>query len=660
MTSWARTWRVLSWRAVIAPTPRATIAHLVLAAALLAVCATASERDRVASATTVEPGQRAVVHTVFRGAAIDSFEAVIVGTLASGRTQGDMILARATSESVIQSGIAQGMSGSPVYVGGRLIGALSSGWAFNREPLFGITPLGEMLELWNRPASDTTDTDSSGPSGADEGGTARLPRWDLLRWSGDDAGDDAATLAQVAASTAPASAPTSTGLTRLALPLACGGLDPRLMELARRWFEPLGLTAVPGGVAKAKSSGAKPASRPPSHAGPAALEPGSAVAVEVLRGDLQFAAIGTVTWRDGDRVLLFGHPFFQSGTVRMPMATADIVTVVSSNQMSFKLGQRVDEVGAVTEDRRAGVAGLLGAKVEMLPLTVDVRGTTPQPQQFHFESIEDRNLAPTLLAIAAANGLLESGGTGSSQTVRWRIRLRRSGLPPLELRDVTVSESPATDVAAALASPLRFLYGNPFAPLDLDSVSIALDVEPGRESWTLRSARLLDPTVRPGGTARIACDIERWRGGTETRVLSVTVPPEAPEGRYVVWTGGSGELDRYEAARLPGRFRATSLDDAWRRLANRRTSDALYASLYARAPEMSREGRDYPELPASALPLLGMAGSLSGSSGDATTDKSRPSDLAILDEVRQPLDGALRGEIVLQLSVETHTPVAAP
>jgi hypothetical protein len=486
---------------VIAPTPRATIAHLVFAAALLAVCATAAERDRAASAPTVLPGQRAVVHTVFRGAAIDSFEAVIVGTLASGRTQGDMILARATSESVIQSGIAQGMSGSPVYVGGRLIGALSSGWAFNREPLFGITPLGEMLELWNRPASDTTDTDSSGPSGADEGGTARLPRWDMLRWSGDDAADDAATLAQVAAPTAPA--PTATGLTRLALPLACGGLDPRLMELARRWFEPVGLTAVPGGVAKAKSSGAKPASRAPSHAGPAALEPGSAVAVEVLRGDLQFAAIGTVTWRDGDRVLLFGHPFFQSGNVRMPMATADIVTVVSSNQMSFKLGQRVDEVGAVTEDRRAGVAGLLGAKVEMLPLTGrrarhDAAAATVPFRVDRGSQSSRRRCSRSRLRTA----LLESGGTGSSQTVRWRIRLRRSGLPPLELRDVTVSESPATDVAAALASPLRFLYGNPFAPLDLDSVSIALDVEPGRESWTLRSARLLDPTVRPGGTAR--------------------------------------------------------------------------------------------------------------------------------------------------------------
>jgi len=654
MTSWARSLAVLSWRAVIAPTPRATIALFVFAAALLSNCATAAERDPAPSGPLVEPGQHAVVHTVFRGAAIDSFEAVIVGTLESGRTQGDMILARATSESVIQSGIAQGMSGSPVYVGGRLIGALSSGWAFNREPLFGITPIGEMLELWNRPASDTTDTDSSGPSGSDEGGTARLPRWDLMRWSGDDAADDAA-------AAPPVPAPAATGLTRLSLPLACGGLDPRLMDLARRWFEPLGLTAVPGGSAKAKSGAAKPvAKNAVAHAGAAALEPGSAVAVEVLRGDLQFAAIGTVTWRDGDRVLLFGHPFFQSGRVRMPMAIADIVTVVSSNQMSFKLGQRADEVGAVTEDRRAGVAGLLGAKVEMLPLVVDIRGTTPQPQQFRFESIEDRNLAPTLLAIAAANGLLESGGTGASQTVRWRMRLKRAGLPPLELRDVTVSESPSTDVAAALVSPLRFLYGNPFASLDLDSVSIALDVKPGRDAWTLRSARLLDPVARPGGTARVACDLERWRGGSETRVLTVAVPPEAPEGRYVLWTGGSGELDRYEASRLPGRFRATSLDDAWRRLAKRRSSDALYATLYARAPEISREGRDYPELPASALPLLGIAGSLSGSSGDGTADKSHPSDLAILDEQRQPIDGAVRGEIVLTLSVEAHAPVAAP
>jgi hypothetical protein len=474
---------------------------------------------------------------------------VIVGTLASGRTQGDMILARATSASVVQSGIAQGMSGSPVYVGGRLIGALSSGWAFNREPLFGITPIGEMLEVWNHPPVDSKDTDSSGPSGADEGGTSQSPRWGALRWSGDD-GD-------APAADEPLRAPTTaapTGLARLPLPLACGGLDPRLMDLAHRWFEPLGLSAVPGGRAKAPAKGATAKPVTDRAASATTLVPGSAVAVEVLRGDLQFAAIGTVTWRDGDRVLLFGHPFFQSGSVRMPMATADVVTIVASNQMSFKLAQRVEEVGAVTEDRRAAVAGQLGAKVEMLPLTVDVHGTTSQPQRFEFETIEDRNLAPTLIAIAAANGLLESGGTGASQTVRWSIRVVQEGLPPLVLRDVTVSESPATDVAAAIASPLRFLFGNPFARLDLDSVRVALDVEPGRDSWTLRNARLLDPVARPGGTARIACDLERWRGGHESRVITVAVPPEAPDGHYVLWTGGSAELDRYESSRLPGRL----------------------------------------------------------------------------------------------------------
>jgi hypothetical protein len=143
-------------------------------------------------------------------------------------------------------------------------------------------------------------------------------------------------------------------------------------------------------------------------------------------------------------------------------------------------------------------------------------------------------------------------------------------------------------------------------------------------------------------------------------VLTIAVPPEAPEGRYVLWTGGSAELDRYESARLPGRFRATSLDDAWRRLANRRSSDALYAALYARAPEVSRDGRDYPELPGSALPLLGIAGSASGNAGDSATDRAHPSDLAVLDEERQPLDGSLRGEIVLTLSVEAHSPVTAP
>lgn len=580
----------------------------------------------------LHPGQKAVVRTVFRGDSIEEFPAEIVGVMKGGRAEGDMILARATSERLEKTGVAQGMSGSPVYVDGKLIGALSSGWTFAREPLFGITPIGEMLPVLDR-ASAARAAGSAGPSGVELAGPGGV-RFRELRW--DDDPDDGSAPSTRGAAPSRGDGPLATGPAPLMLPLACSGLSPAALEPVRRWLAPLGLAVVPGGRAAAGG--------PP----PDALRPGAAVAVDVLRGDVEMSAIGTLTYRDGDRVLLFGHPFFQSGDVRLPLSTAEIATVVSNQASSFKLGMRGREAGVVTQDRRAAVAGTIGGVARMLPVRVTVAGPGGRSQDFRFEAVEDRALAPSLVGAATLNSVLESGGTGGNQTLRWTLTVHRPLAAPLVLTDLVAGDSPPAEVMGGIATPLRFLFNNPFARLPLDSVAVAVEVRPGRELWTLRNARVLDAAVRPGSRVRVQCELERWRGGRETRSLTVAVPEEVPDGRYVLWLGGGAELSRYEAAKLPARYRPVSLDDAWRRLASTRPSDALYAALFARAPEVTSDGRDYPELPLSALALL--------SSDQAAGDLTRRGDAARLDEVRHPLDGLTRGELLLSITVDSRAP----
>jgi hypothetical protein len=413
-------------------------------------------------------------------------------------------------------------------------------------------------------------------------------------------------------------------------------LNSAAFEPLARELSALGFAVVPGGRAPA--------------GGPTAdqLQPGAAVAVDVMRGDLLLSAIGTVTYRDGDRVLIFGHPFFQSGDVKLPLSTATITTVVSSQMSSFKLGVTGREAGTVTQDRRAAVAGVIGGAPHLLPVAVAVKGAAPEPQRFRFETIEDRALAPQLIGVAAVNSLLESGGAGSNQTVRWRLDLFRRGAKPLVLTDLAAGEAPIQEVGAAIASPLRFLFGNPFERLTLDSVRIAVEVEPGREQWTLRGARVLEAAVRPGGRVRVRCELERWHGGREVRDVALTMPEEVPEGRYLLWVGGGPELARFEAARLPWRYRPTSLDDAWRRLGDLRPGDALHVALFARAPEVTSDGRDYPELPLSALALL--------AGGQGAGESARRGDVARLDEERVALGGTVRGELQLQVTVDPAAP----
>jgi hypothetical protein len=581
-----------------------------------------------APVSSVRPGQKAVVRTVFAGDSVETFEAEIVGVLPGGRSEGDMILARATSPRVERTGVAQGMSGSPVYVDGKLIGALSSGWSFSKEPVFGITPIGEMLSVLDQPDLPPGEG-TPGPVGAEP--TAASPRFHEFSWTSDD-GESS-----LMGHDRPHE--TSGGVTAvsrpwLPLPLAASGLNPGALASVRAMFEPEGFAVVPGGRDRT----------PEKHA---TLEPGDAVAVDVMRGDLNLSAIGTVTYRDGDRVLLFGHPFFQSGDVRLPLSTAHITTILGSLSSSFKLGVPGTAVGTATQDRRTAVAGRLGPVPKLLPIRVVVTGTGPRAKTFTYESIDDRSLLSQLVSTAALNSLLESGGEGAMQTVRWSLAVWRGGRA-LKLADVSAGDSPLADVVASISAPVRFLAVNPYARFHADSLVIEMETRAGRAQSSLRGASLVASRVRPGGVARVRAELERWRGGRETVAFDVPVPEELPDGRYVLHVGGGLEADRFTAARLPARFRPISLDDAWERLAEARRSDVLYAGLWARAPEIDRDGDDLPELPTSALALLAPP--------QQAGDRARRGDWALVEEVRRPADGVVRGELLLELVVDRQAP----
>jgi len=569
----------------------------------------------------LHPGDQAVVRTVFQGSAVDTFSAEIVGVLPGGRAEGDLILARATSERVIHSGVAQGMSGSPVYVGGQLIGALSSGWSFSKDPLFGITPIGEMLRVLDQPVRADVDG-SAGPGGLEAPSTARDFSFGPFRWQDEEP-------------PAPAPPP-SARPEHLALPLLGGGLRPEAYATLEPLFREAGLRLVPGGGATAAGST------------PLTLEPGSAVAVDVLLGDLQLSAIGTVTYRDGNHVLLFGHPFFGAGEIRLPLSTAVITTIVANQESSFKLGTRGVEVGVATQDRRTAVAGELGGRARLMPIAVDVSASGRTEQRFRFRSIEDRSLAPQLVTAAAINSMLESGGSGSGQTLQWDLDLYRKGVRPLHMTDVTAGENPIADLAIGVGSPLRFLLNNPYERCVLDSVRLRLTSTPGRSLWTLRSARLLENAVRPGTAAHLRCELESWRGEVKSTDIPVRVPEEAPDGGYTLVVGGGAELSRYEAQHLPARYRPNSLNDAWRRFGDLRNTGALYVALLAAAPEVTRHGVDYPELPISALALL--------SSDESAGDLVRRGDLTTLQEQRVPVTGQLRGQLLLTVQVDRKAP----
>jgi hypothetical protein len=593
----------------------------------------------------IQPGMVATCRTVFQGRTIETFEMDVVGVLAGGRTDGDMILARARGERLKHDGIAAGMSGSPVYIDGRLAGALSFGWAFSRDPLCGITPIAEMLDvLDHEPGAPAGDFGAGGPVAS-------------ARSTGASAGADAdaATDADAGAN-AGAESPrlNDAGLARLRTPLVVSGLTPEARNVLAPWAEERGFLLAPGGSYRAAGSGPATGGSVPrlgADAARQALEPGAAIAVDLVRGDMNASAIGTLTWREGDRLVAFGHPFFQSGEVKMPLSLADITTVVASDLNSFKMGVAGEQVGAITQDRRAGIGGGIGEPPAMLPVTVRlVRGPSAAAsadapaETYRFQVLRHRTLASQLVGVLALNAVTARGGLLPEATWRYRFALAMPGRAPLELSDV--GSGTLGTMVGSLTQPLQLLLNNPFAPLDAESLAVELAVEPELARAQIWSARLEPKVVRPGESVRVWIETRDWRGGSRETALDLDVPSDQPEGRLVVMAAGGPDLDKSESARLPSRHRASSLDELVERLGDRRKASQVYAALYGPGVELNLGGETYPDLPGFAQQLL------------ASDREVRPSApwgrLDRVAESTRPLDEPVAGAVSLVLEVKNR------
>ena len=326
---------------------------------LVAVFAVALAGIPIMTVDELKPGMKGTGRSVFFGTEIKEFDVEVVDIMRHVWPRGDMILCRLSGQGLEESGLVAGMSGSPVYIDGKLVGAVSYAWSFAKEPLAGVTPAAQMLEIWNEPDR------SESPGGSRSGRTAR---------SGGLA-----------------------GLSALPLPVALSGFTPALAELvgpALKGFDllPVGAAGVLGATADTS-----------------ALVPGAAVGVALVSGDVQLSGIGTLTCREGNRILAFGHPMSRAGNVRMPMVGGVIHSVVPSVASSFKLFSPTAPLGTINQDRLAGVGGYIGPVPAMLPVTAVVSSPSGL-DTYRFRIVEQEQLAPTLAAVGLTDVVYQTEG----------------------------------------------------------------------------------------------------------------------------------------------------------------------------------------------------------------------------------------------------------
>lgn len=567
----------------------------------------------------IRAGMKGVGRTVFSGTRIEEFDVEILGVMENARPHGDMILARVSGGPLATTGMIQGMSGSPVYIDGRLIGAAAYGWSFSKEPLCGITPIEEMIHMWRQmELQDEAPWEESSlpPSGKFEMFGAHAPgqpKTDPFRESRGSA------------------IPSATGLVPIGTPVMVSGFDQRVIDRMIPFFEPYHMSPVQAGSGGAGTS-------------EITLEPGASLAVQLVSGDVSLSAVGTLTHREGDRIIGFGHPMFSSGGVDFPMSGAVVHSVMPSLATSFKLASVSEAVGVLRQDRRPGVAGVVGSAPAAIPLSLRIGGPERvRPEEFNFQLVDNKFLTPNLVLWTVLNAMMTTGEAMGDATTRMDVRLLMEDHGELQMENVFSGSSPQALVATELNEIASLLMRTPLEEVRLKEIRVDVTVEPRRRAARITGALLDRSTVRPGEEIGMTVFIRPYRGEERSVRTSLVVPPDAPPGRLIAQISDAESSISWEQRRAPHRFQFQNMGHLLEVLEELERNDQLILKLVTGGAGAVVRGQELPSLPPSALAAL--RGSLAGAQGGLTYQD-------VLVEKRLDTGLVLSGQVALPLKVE--------
>jgi hypothetical protein len=532
----------------------------------------------------LQPGMVGTGRTIFAGDNLEEFRAQIIGVLRNVLGPGrDLILARLEGGPLAQTGVIRGMSGSPVYVNDRLIGAVSySLGSFPKEPIAGITPIGEMT------------------SAVDFGGPRVRPVELAVRWPASH-GEVMAALSRVAQR---AMAPLG-GLPRGAEiigPASLSDLAPALRPigaaLVLNGFDPAvsrDLGSVLPGVAPGSAAQARPGSAP-------ALRPGDPVGMSLIRGDLEMGATGTVTHVDGSRVYAFGHPFLNLGPTSFAMTEAHVHTVLPSLDSSMKIASLGRVIGTMTQDRATAVGGTLGAGPGELEVQLTLTSERAPARRFTFYVLQDPSLTPLFSHVALLNALIAHERQTGATSIAVRGSLSFGADGTIAFDDLYSGDAAVPSVAAAIASPLGVAMENAFRPVMPHKLELEFATSERRQEAVIERVWL--DTTRPyfGETYQLHVQLREFRGGTRSLALPITMPSHA-SGPLKLLVSDAATLSTLETRELqPGQ--PANWDDLLKDLNDVRRHNRVYVRLISTSTGTVVAGDTLPALPASVRSIL--------------------------------------------------------
>ena len=497
-------------------------------------------RSNVMGVSEIKPGMKGYGLTVFEGTKPERFDVEVIGVLKNFRPKGEVILIKTHHPRLEVAKVVAGMSGSPVYIDGKMIGAYAYGWTFGSEPVAGVTPIREMLDEMELPLPDTLNgwplhlvpgKKSERRASAPE--TRGRFRGELGHY---DLREHAAEVSRTAFESSP------TPVRPVATPLLVGGLTPGAIRLASELLTPLGLEPLQAG-----GGGTEPEPDAPKQ-----FEDGGAIGVELIRGDMSATGLGTVTRVEGDKLVAFGHPMMEAGNTALPTAVGRVLWVLASEQRSFKIGMPVRSLGTLVNDRVASIVVSQSTKAPVIPVKMSIHGVPGVPlSTWNFEVAHERFLTPSFLAVALGSGL--QAVANEQQDVSWSAvsKLKINGYGEITLHDFGVSMGGTPDAGefarASIVRAVGAILNNPWQSTQIESVETSVDLHYARELYRLRGAELVSSEIDAGEPARIRLTLVPFAGPAVEKTLSVPLPAYLA-GKTVALEIGPGYAEERDRA----------------------------------------------------------------------------------------------------------------
>ena len=539
----------------------------------------------------IRPGMKGQGRTVMKGTRIDSFDAEVIGVLKNTSPGRDMVLCRLAGLDLDKTGVIAGMSGSPIYIQGKLLGAVAYAWPYGKEPIAGITPFCQMVSYVA--AYERRDL-------AEKNNVKRIGLKRPLRIEGKDY--DTVTISEDYDNPQPAAAD-GLWLQPLRTPLAASGFTAHSLKILGSHLKQSGMVPMQGGGVSSKIiQGERDVQ----------MLPGGALTVALVLGDFDLSGIGTVTHVEGKRVYGWGHPFFGLGSCEFPLMTGYVHTIYPRVSLSFKMGSPIKTVGVINADVSTCIAGWLDRQPDMMPVRMTVVRSPEQSKTFNVQVVRQRSMIAPLVQTVLTNSVDMEGDLPEEMTAHFKATIEVEGRPPLVIHDTfsggsfTGGRAPQA-IYSQVANVVSQLTFHPYTPVRINRIECTTEIEAGRRTAEIEAVEVEADTYSPGETLKAVVFLRPYKGLRERVPVTLELPADLPEGTYTATVGDDLANARQLLRDNPNLSNPQNLDHLFEGL--KVLTSVKRTNLVVRLPlggtGVALEGKSLPNLPPSMVQIFG-------------------------------------------------------